>query len=147
MPKKKKKSPTRRREKEPATPQQQLKRQLKALNWRLLIVLAFNTVILFAVYRVLVSLGYFVHVFTVYGIALLVLLCAYVIYNRGLIPQSLTREQLPADWDEAKKDEFLADAARRIQRSKWMLTFIFPLCITFAYEIIDVLLLDVWRNS
>ena len=23
---------------------------------------------------------------------------------------------------------------------------IFPLCLTFAYEIIDVLLLDIWRS-
>ncbi len=146
MSKKKKKSPARRREKE-ASPQQQLKRQLKALNWRLLAILALNTVILFAAYRVLVSLGYFVHVFTLYGAALLILLCAYIIYNRGLIPQSLTREQLPADWDEQKKDAFLLDAERRIRRSKWMLTIIFPLCLTFAYEIIDVVLLDIWRNT
>lgn len=145
MPKNKKKSATRRREKE-LTPQQQLKRQLKALNWRRIILLAFNTIILFGLYRVLVHLGYFVQVFTVYGIALLGLLVAYVIYNRGLVPINLTREQLPADWDEQKKTAFLADAARRIERSKWMLTLIFPLCITFAYEIIDVMLLDVWLS-
>ena len=111
MPKNKKKSATRRREKE-LTPQQQLKRQLKALNWRRIILLAFNTIILFGLYRVLVHLGYFVQVFTVYGIALLGLLVAYVIYNRGLVPINLTREQLPADWDEQKKTAFLADAAR-----------------------------------
>ena len=80
------------------------------------------------------------------GLLLICFLAAYLIYNRGLIPQALKREQLPADWSEAKKDEFLADAARRIKRSKWMLLIIFPLCITFAYEIIDVLLLDVWRS-
>lgn len=144
---KQKKQPKRRRENPVLSPQQQLKRQLKAVNWRLFFILLLNTIILFVVYRVLVNRGYFVQVFTVYGIALLGLLCGYIIYNRGLIPKNLTREQLPADWDEAKKDAFLADAARRIKRSKWMLTLIFPLCITFAYEILDVLILDVWRNA
>ncbi len=146
MSKKKKKSLARRREKE-VTPQQQLKRQLKAMNWRLLGVLALNTLILFVLYYTLVEMDYFVYVFPVYGAALLILICAYLIYNRGLVPQSLTKEQLPADWDERKKDEFLADAARRIRRSKWMLTIIFPLCLVFAFEIINVLLLDVWRNA
>lgn len=144
---KQKKQPKRRRENPVLSPQQQLKRQLKAVNWRLFFILLLNTIILFVVYRVLVNRGYFVQVFTVYGIALLGLLCGYIIYNRGLIPKSLTREQLPADWDEAKKDAFLADTAHRIKRSKWMLTLIFPLCITFAYEILDVLILDVWRNA
>ena len=145
MAKKKKKSAHRRREKA-LSPGQQVKHRLKAFNWRLLLVLALNTVILFALYRVLVSLGYFVQVFTVYGTVLLGFVSGYLIYNRGLVPQSLTKEQLPADWSEQKKDEFLADAARRIRRSKWMLTVIFPLCIVFAYEIIDVLLLDFWRS-
>lgn len=143
MPKNKKKKPARRREKE-LSPQQQLKRQVKALNWRRIALLVTNTIILFAVYRLLVARGYFVHVFTVYGIALLGLLIGYLVYNRGLIPANVTREQLPDDWDAAKKDAFLADAARRIERSKWMLTLIFPLCITFAYEIIDVMLFDIW---
>lgn len=124
---KQKKQPKRRRENSVLSPQQQLKRQLKAVNWRLFFILLLNTIILFVVYRVLVNRGYFVQVFTVYGIALLGLLCGYIIYNRGLIPKSLTREQLPADWNETKKDAFLVDAARRIKRSKWMLTLIFPL--------------------
>ena len=143
MPKNKKKSPARRREKE-LSPQQQLKRQVKALNWRRIALLITNTSLLFGVYRVLVSRGYFFHVFTLYGVALLALLIAYLVYNRGLVPANVTREQLPDDWDEAKKDAFLADAARRIDRSKWMLTIIFPLCLTFAYEVIDVMLLDIW---
>ena len=143
MPKNKKKRAPRRREKE-ATPLQQLKRRLGELNWRLLGMLALNTVILFAIYRVLVSLGYFIAVSTVYGLVLLVLICAYIIYNRGLIPRNLTPEQLPESWTDAQKQEFLADAERRNNRSKWMLTIIFPLCITFCYEIIFLYIFDVW---
>ena len=143
MPKNKKKRAPRRREKE-STPQQQLKRRLGELNWRLLGMLALNTVILFAIYRVLVSLGYFIAVSTVYGLILLVLICAYIIYNRGLVPRSLTPEQLPEAWTDAQKQEFLVDAERRNKRSKWMLTIIFPLCITFCYEIISLYIFDVW---
>lgn len=143
MPKNKKKKPARRREKE-LTPQQQLKRQIKALNWRRIMLLAVNTILFFAVYRLLVMRGYFVHVFTVYGLALLGFTVGYLIYNRGLVPINTRREQLPDDWDEAQKDAFRDDAVRRIERSKWMLTIIFPLCITFAYEIIEVMLFDIW---
>lgn len=144
MPKnKKKKSPARRREKE-LTPQQQLKRQVKALNWRRIILLVINTILFFGFYRVLVMRGYFVHAFTAYGILLFGMLAAYILYNRGLVPVYVKREQLPDEWDEAKKDAFLAEGARRLERSKWMLTIIFPLCITFAYEIIDVMLFDIW---
>jgi len=141
-----KKKPHRRRAPKPLTPGQQARRRLREINWRLVLILALNSVLFFGVYRVLVNLGYFVHAFTGYGILLIGFIVAFLIYNRGLVPQSLTREQLPADWDEAKKDEFLADAQRRLKRSKWMLLFIFPLCITFAYEILDVLLFDMWRR-
>ena len=72
------------------------------------------------------------------------LICAYIIYNRGLIPRNLTPEQLPESWTDAQKQEFLADAERRNNRSKWMLTIIFPLCITFCYEIIFLYIFDVW---
>ena len=143
MSKNKKKRPSRRREKV-LTPQQQLKRQIKALNWRRVVILTLNTIIFFALYRVLVARGYFVPVFTVYGIALLGLTAGYIIYNRALVPSHISREQLPDDWDEAKKDAFFADAERRLERSKWMLTLIFPLCITFAYEVIEVMLFPVW---
>ncbi|MBR6709151.1 MAG: hypothetical protein IKL84_05680 [Clostridia bacterium] len=141
-----KKKSHRRRAPKALSPREQARRRLGEINWWLVLLLALNTILFFGVYRVLVNFGYFVHAFTGFGLLLIGFLAAYLIYNRGLIPQALKREQLPADWSEAKKDEFLADAARRIKRSKWMLLIIFPLCITFAYEIIDVLLLDVWRS-
>jgi hypothetical protein len=124
--------------------QQQLKRQIKALNWRRVLMLTLNTIIFFALYRVLVARGYFVHVFTLYGLALLGLAAGYIIYNRGLLASHISREQLPDDWSEAQKDAFFADANRRLERSKWMLLIIFPLCITFAYEVIEVMLFPIW---
>ncbi len=142
MPKHKKK-PTRRRVKE-LTPQQQLKRQVKALNWRRIILLAVNTVLLFGLYRLLVSMGYFVHVFTAYGLALLGLAIGYVVYNRGLVAATVSREQLSDKMSEAEKDAFLSEGKRRLERSKWMLLIIFPLCLTFGFEVIDVMFLDVW---
>ena len=58
----------------------------------------------------------------------------------------ITPDQLPEDWSEEQKKEFFAEAERRVKRSKWMLTLIFPLCITFCFEIIYLYIIDPWMN-
>ncbi|MBQ8275448.1 MAG: hypothetical protein IJZ02_02330 [Clostridia bacterium] len=145
MPKNKKKSAPRRREKE-LTPAQQVKRRLGEFNWRLLLILAVNTVVIFGLYRILVGLGYFVIISSIYFLVLLGLICGYIIYNRAMVARNITPDQLPEDWSEEKKKEFFAEAERRVKRSKWMLTLIFPLCITFCFEIIYLYIIDPWMN-
>ena len=114
-----------------------------------LIILALNTVLFFAVYRTLLfyteltqrPFASFV-VFVLYGVLLVAFVLAYLIYNRFLYRKGISIEQLPEDWSAEKKCEFLADGERRLERSKWMITIIFPLLFTFLIDTLDLFILE-----
>ena len=116
---------------------------------RTLILLIVNTLLFFVVYRVLLyyaamsdnTLGSFV-VMVLYLALLLGFVLAYLIYNRFFYRRGLTPEQLPDDWSAEQKTEFLADAERRMARSKWMLLIILPLIVTFLFDAVDLFILD-----
>ncbi len=121
----------------------------KSKNTRYLMLLCVNTVLFFAVYRVLLSYGeltdntfYSFITMVLYTALLLGFVLAYLIYNRFFYRKGLTHEQLPTDWSAEKKVAFLADSARREERSRWMLTVIFPLVVTFFVDAVDLFILD-----
>lgn len=107
------------------------------------------TVLAFALYRVLLSYAEksddtwpsFL-VFIAYLALLLVFSLAYLIYNRFFYRQGVEKEDLPAEWDEEKKDAFLADAEKRKRASRWMLMLIFPLLFTFLLDALDIFIID-----
>ena len=121
--------------------------QKKSLRY--LMILAVNTVLFFAVYRTLLfytdltqnPYASFV-VFVLYGLLLVGFVLAYLIYNRFLYRKGLTPAQLPEDWSAEKKCAFLADGERRLERSKWMMTVIFPLLFTFLIDTLDLFILE-----
>ena len=116
---------------------------------RYLILLSINTVLFFTVYRTLISFGeqseqtFYSFVCMVLYLALLLgFTLAYLIYNRFFYRNGITHEQLPQDWSAEKKIAFLEDAKNRQDRSKWMLTFIFPLVLTFLIDAVDLFIID-----
>ena len=121
----------------------------KGKNTRYLILLCVNTVLFFAIYRVLLSYGgltdntfYSFLAMVLYMALLLGFVLAYLIYNRFFYRKGVTPEQLPQDWSTEKKEAFLADGVRREARSRWMLTVIFPLVVTFFVDAVDLFVLD-----
>lgn len=119
----------------------------------LLVLLCVNTFLIFSVYRILLSYAelsqntfYSFVAMVLYMALLLGFTLAYIIYNRFFYRQGVTPEQLPADWDEEKKAAFLADGKARIERSKWMLTVIFPLLVTFLVDAVDLFIFDLFRR-
>ena len=119
---------------------------------RHLILLGVNTVLFFAVYRILLTYAEMTEktfasflVLALYTVLLLGFLLGYLIYNRFLYRKGLTPEDLPAEWSEEKKTAFLADGARRLERSKWMMTIIFPLVLTFLIDAVDLFIFDLFR--
>ena len=116
---------------------------------RRLIILLINTVVFFTVYRVLLhygdmtqdTFGSFVTM-VVYMALLLGFVLAYLIYNRFLYRKGITLEDLPEEWSEEEKAEFIADGERRLQKSKWMMLIIFPLIFTFLMDAIDLFIID-----
>ena len=132
-------------EKKGLTPAQ--KKSLKRV-----LLLALSTVLCFTLYRVLLfygemtdkTFGAFV-VMVVYTALFCGFGLAYLIYTRFLYRKGLTMEQLPADWSEEQKTEFLADGERRLEKSKWMLMILFPIILTFLIDSVDIFLLDLFR--
>lgn len=114
-----------------------------------LIILIVNTVLFFGIYRVLLfygektdkTFGAFV-VMVTYMALLLILVLAYLIYNRFLYRKGLTAEDLPDEWTEEEKTAFIEDGERRLQKSKWMMLIIFPLIFTFLMDAIDLFIID-----
>ncbi len=118
-------------------------------KFRYLVLLVVNTVLFFTVYRVFISYGeltdqtfYSFVTMIVYFALLLGFTLAYLIYNRFFYRQGITREQLSSEWSEEEKDAFLEDAKLRVQKSKWMLTIIFPLVVTFLIDSFQLFILE-----
>ena len=122
-------------------------------NLRYVRLLAVNTVLFFTLYRVLLSFGeltqetfYSFVCMVLYLVLLLGFSLAYLIYNRFFYRQGITYEQLPEEWSAEKKIAFLEDAKTRMEKSKWLLTVIFPLVLTFFVDAVDLFILDtLWR--
>ena len=121
----------------------------KSKNVRYLIVLTVNTVLFLLIYRVplayaeLTDKTFFAFVVMVVYLALLLgFILAYLIYNRFLYRKGVTHEQLPDEWSAEQKIAFIEDGERRLQRSKWMITVIFPLVFTFMIDAVDLFLID-----
>jgi hypothetical protein len=115
-----------------------LRSSAKAFNWKLLLIVALNTVIIFGFYRLMLNFLYFEFVMGAYLVLTAGFVFAYVIYNRGFARRNLTREMLPEEWSEEQKVAYVADGERRMQKSKWMLTIIFPLILTFTFDFIEL---------
>ena len=110
----------------------------KKKSLRTLLILAVNTLLFFSVYKVLLfyaeqtdqTFSSFV-VMLAYMLLLVGFVLGYLIYNRFLYRKGITIDQLPDTMTLAEKEAFLADGERRLERSKWMMTVIFPLVFTF----------------
>lgn len=129
------------------TPQTEQKKSIRHL-----VLLVVNTVLFFALYRILLTFAEMTEktfasfvVLILYTVLFLGFLLGYLIYNRFLYRKGLTQEDLPREWSEEKKNEFLADGARRLEKSKWMMTIIFPLALTFLIDAVDLFIFDLFR--
>lgn len=118
----------------------------KPFNWMLLTVLVGNTVIFFAVYRLAIQTTVFPFVLGLYLTLAAVLTVAYVVYNRGFSRRGVTADMLPDTMSAQEKCEFIADGERRMKKSKWMLTILFPLLVTFGFDIMELFVVDYLKN-
>ena len=106
----------------------------------------------FSVYRVLLYYAemadnafYSFCVMILYMVLLVGFVLGYLIYNRFLYRKNLTEEDLPADMPAEEKQEFLADGKRRLERSKWMMLFIFPLALVLLLDAAELFIFDLFR--
>ena len=112
-------------------------------NRKYILPLILNTVVFFGVYSYLVNeTDYMMPTLWVYFVLTAGFCFAYVIYNRGFSRMKLTPDMLPASMSAEEKSAYIADGAERLERSKWMLTIIFPLLMTFILDILNMYILE-----
>lgn len=117
----------------------------KPFNFKLLFIVVMNTVVLFAFYRVAMNSQnavFFKTVLATYLVATAAFAIAYVLYNRGFSRRGVTADMLPDTMSPEEKCEFIADGERRLKKSKWMLTILFPLIVVFMWDMIEIYLMD-----
>ncbi len=115
-----------------------------------LVLVIVNTVLFYTVYAMLVNgdEGYLVSqiVLWTYFALLIGFFCAYIIYNKGFTMVNRTPDSFPEDWSYEKMCAVTAEGERRKKRSKWMLVIIIPLLFTFMFDMIDLFILDRFKD-
>ena len=103
----------------------------------------------FALYQSLLFVGertgetfYSFLVMLLYSVLLVGFSLAYLIYNRFLSRRGVSPEQLPIEWSAEEKTAFIEDGKHREKRSKWMITIILPLVLTFLFDAVDLFIID-----
>ena len=110
----------------------------KPFNWKLLLTLVVNTAVVFSIYRVAMNYSWFKIVLGIYLFATAGLAIGYTLYNRGFSRRGVTADMLPDTMSAEQKCEFIADGERRMKKSKWMLTLLIPLLLTFTYDLLEL---------
>ena len=116
-------------------------------NKKYLLPLLLNTVLFYAVYAVLCNTPAYNIVLWVYAAALTGFSAAYLIYNRGLSHRKLTEDMLSDDMSPEQKRAFIEDIKARSDKSKWMITIIFPLVMTFMIDIVILFMIEPFMES
>lgn len=118
----------------------QNKNRNKKINKSALVLLAIvilSSVLVYGIYKILLE-RFYLAVLVAYMVIETVFILAYLIYNRGFSRKGVTREMLPAEWSEDKKDEFIRSGEERLKSSRWMLVIILAFLFTFFIEIIEL---------
>ena len=98
-------------------------------------------------YRIAMNFAWFEILFWGYLVLATVLILVFVIYNRGFSRKNITPDMLPEEWSEEEKSEFLADGERRLSRSRWMLIPIFAFLITFAVDLLELVVIPFFSGA
>lgn len=112
-------------------------------NRKYILPLVLNTVVFFGIYSYLVNQPkLMMPTLWVYFTLTAGFCFSYVIYNRGFSRMKLTPDMLPDSMSMDEKKAFIEDGQARIERSKWMLTIIFPLLMTFILDVLNIYILE-----
>ena len=96
------------------------------------------TMVIFCLYRFLIDHYYFEIVLGIYMAIAVVVIFAYVIYNRGFSRKGVTAEMLPDTWSDEEKREFIEDGERRLRKSRPLLVLCFAFAFTFLFDVIEL---------
>ena len=119
---------------------------MKKSSLRILLFLALNFIILFAVYRLFLRLEWMFGTI-LYLLAAAVLTVVYYVVNRGFGKPDIDPATLPADWNPPKKSAYIEERRAAHERAKKILYWLFPLILVIGIDFIDLFLADGIRDA
>ncbi|MBR6682421.1 MAG: hypothetical protein IKL40_05510 [Clostridia bacterium] len=121
----------------------QQEEQEKKFNWRLLWMLVLCFAVVFGIYQLMLKLAVWLNepviqeiTLSVYSGALTVLLVIFIIMNKGISKDIPTKEVLPDEWDDEKKESFIESYVTGKQKARKLLLIIIPLIVTILIDMI-----------
>ncbi|MBQ7346772.1 MAG: hypothetical protein IJW55_02350 [Clostridia bacterium] len=113
-----------------------MKKEITSETKKLLIYLLINSVILIVLYYWIPSMVDFGYMPAIYLVAGVGLTLYYVIYNRGFVAKNATPEMLPNHMSPIEKQKLIEDAKLREHKSRWVLTLLVPIILTFLADMV-----------
>ena len=113
-----------------------MKKEITVETKRSMIFLLINSVILIFLYFWIPSQWQFEYMPAIYLVVGVSLTLYYVIYNRGFALKNATPDMLPSHLSAIDKQKLIEDAKDREKKSKWTLTLIVPIVLTFLADML-----------
>ncbi len=112
------------------------------VKWQRFWMLLVSFLVIFGIYQLLLHIAVRLNnpaiqeaTLVIYSGALTVLFVIFVILNKGISKDIPTKEVLPDEWDEDKKEKFIESYVVGKQKARKLLYLIVPLALTLMIDI------------
>ena len=124
-----------------------IQKSFKEFNWRLAGRLLLSFTVIFGVYVTLLKIAENTRsllmqdiVMIVYSSITTIVLCIFIILNRGISRDIPTKEQLNEKWSDEKKTEFIESYVKSKEKAKKWLIILIPLLFTLLFDMMYLIL-------
>ena len=124
-----------------------LRKSFKELNWRLVGKLLLSFTLIFGLYVTLLKIAEINRSFLMQDIVMIVyssvttvVLCIFIVLNRGVSRDIPTKEQLNKGWSDSQKTEFIEKYVKSKEKAKKWLIILIPLLFTLLFDMMYLVL-------
>ncbi len=124
-----------------------LKKSFKGINWRLVGKLLLSFTVIFGLYVTLLKIAEINRSFLMQDIVMIVyssvttvVLCIFIVLNRGVSRDIPTKEQLNKGWSDSQKTEFIEKYVKSKEKAKKWLIILIPLLFTLLFDMMYLVL-------
>lgn len=124
-----------------------IQKSFKEFNWRLFGKLLLSFTVIFGLYVTLLKIAENNRsllmqdiVMIVYSSVTTIVLCIFIVLNRGISRDIPTKEQLNENWSDVKKTEFIENYVKSKEKAKKWLIILIPLLFTLLFDMMYLIL-------
>lgn len=124
-----------------------IQKSFKEFNWRLLGKLLLSFTVIFGLYVTLLKVAEINRSFMMQDIVMIVyssvttiVLCIFIVLNRGISKDIPTKEQLNQKWSDEEKTEFIESYVKSKEKAKKWLIILIPLLFTLLFDMMYLIL-------